>query len=134
MERKNIRYGMAILSLVLFAGAGPGLLLNTFSTFVKPIADELGVVRSQVALVYTIELLLGFVMTPVYGKLLSRANVRNLMLLCGGLCVCILLGYSFAHQLWQFYLLAAVFGLAYSGICFASFGTLITRWFAEKKN
>jgi len=134
MNRKNLRYGMVILSLFLFAGAGPGLLFNTFTAFVKPVSDGLGYARTQISLIYTIELLGAIALTPFYGRLFKRVNVRRMLLVCGGVCMGVLFGYSFSTKLWQLYLLAGIFGLAYNGISFAAFGTLAARWFTKKQN
>lgn len=131
---KKLFYGWVIVAAsVLVTAAGIGIYSMTNSAFLLPICEELGFSRGGYTLHRTIVTAVCALSIPIYGSLAGKYGVKKLMLLSVAGFAIAYLGYSISTKLWQFYLFAAVCGLATNGTSFLLVGTLINAWFEEKK-
>ena len=106
----------ALVSGALICGAGIGVISNSGGLFVRPVCESLGFSRGGFAAVSSISLAFSMITAIPFGRRLKKGNIRALLLLCAVVCCSVSAGYSFCEELWQFYLLAAVNGLAVNGI------------------
>lgn len=144
MEKKAVRsevralrkpfYGWVIVfcSIVLTA-LGIGMFTSTNSVFVIPVCESLGVARAEFTFYRTIVTMIGALSTPFYGKLIRRIGVQKVLLAGAIMLSTVAAGYSFATELWQFYLIAVVNGVFLNGINFMSVGVLVNNWFHGKR-
>ena len=133
-EKKKVFYGwIIVLAGCIITGAGVGIYNNCNGVFVKPVCDAMGFARGQFTLYSTISMLTSTLMMPFYGELFRKYGVKRFMLLSAVACGLVPIGYSFAGQLWHFYVLAFVNGLLVNGISMMVVGTLVSGWFRDKK-
>ncbi len=133
-KKSKLFYGWwIVLAGGLISGAGVGILINCSGVFIKPVTEALGYSRGGFTLYTTIQSIVAMVSVPIYGEIFRRFSIRKVMLIAATYCCAVYFCLSFATQLWHFYLLGAMYGLANSCITIMAVGTLINRWFYEKK-
>ena len=134
-EKKNkLFYGWIVVAAgAMVTGAGVGILLNCNGLFIKPVTDSLGFTRGAFTLYTTFQSLVTMVLAPFYGEIFKRFSIRKVMLAAATYCSIVYFMFSFATQLWHFYVLGTLYGLAASGTTIMAVGTLVNRWFLEKK-
>jgi len=130
---KSRRVALNVLALcftLALIGRGLG---ESFTVFLKPIAENFGWDRAQVVSVYSLTWLAGGLTAPVVGRLFDRYGPRTVyslgLLLLGGA----FLVASQAQALWQFQLsvgLAVGIGIAFIGNVPNSI--LLGRWFGRR--
>jgi MFS family permease len=121
--------GAVWLTLAIASG-----LYFSFPVFFVALLDEFGWSRGATAAAFSISSVIQGVLSPVVGMLVDRLGPRRIML--GGAAVlgvaCVLA--SRIGSLWSLYAVTGV--LAATGLCAVSWvpsGTLIARWFAERR-
>jgi MFS family permease len=121
--------GAVWLTLAIASG-----LYFSFPVFFVALLDEFGWSRGATAAAFSISSVIQGVLSPVVGMLVDRVGPRRIML--GGAAVlgvaCVLA--SRIGSLWSLYAVTGV--LAATGLCAVSWvpsGTLIARWFAERR-
>ncbi|KRR09640.1 permease [Bradyrhizobium jicamae] len=121
---------LALCFTLALLGRGLG---ESFTVFLKPIAENFGWDRAEVVSVYSLTWLAGGLMAPVVGRLFDRYGPRTVyslgLLLLGGA----FLGASHAQALWQLQLstgLAVGIGIAFIGNVPNSI--LLGRWFGPR--
>ena len=134
MERNRIFYGWVIVfcSVILLALA-LGMFSSTNSLFVIPICDSLGFSRGQFTLYRTVVTLVSAFLMPFYGRVIQKIGVKKVLFTGSLMLGIVTIGYSFAANLWHFYVLAFINGLFASSISFMSIGVLVNAWFDGKK-
>lgn len=131
---RKIFYGwIVVFSSSLLLALGLGMFVSTNSVFVKPICDSFGFARGEFTLYRTIVTLVGAVTMPFYGRLIQKIGAKKVLLIGAVTLSAVMFCYSFASQLWHFYLLAAINGLFFNGVSFMSVGVLVSAWFDGKK-
>ena len=121
--------GAVWLTLAIASG-----LYFSFPVFFVALLEEFGWSRGATAAAFSISSVIQGVLSPVVGMLVDRLGPRRIML--GGAVVlgvaCVLA--SRIGALWSLYAVIGV--LAATGLCAVSWvpsGTLIARWFAERR-
>jgi MFS family permease len=121
--------GAVWLTLAIASG-----LYFSFPVFFVALLEEFGWSRGATAAAFSISSVMQGVLSPVVGMLVDRVGPRRIML--GGAAVlgvaCVLA--SRIGALWSLYAVIGV--LAATGLCAVSWvpsGTLIARWFAERR-
>jgi MFS family permease len=133
-EGKKVFYGWKIVAAsTMILAVGLGLFNSTNSVFVKPICDSLGFGRSQFTLHRTIITLTSALIMPVYGRVIERFGVKQVLLVGAFMLSLVTIGYSLAEELWHFYLWAFVNGIFYNAVSFMVIGILVSYWFEDKR-
>ncbi len=131
---KKFFYGWVIVgaSFVVMA-LTMGIVTNCASLFVKPLCDDLGISRQAAGWITTIIYAGQLVAALFSGKIFSTVETRVVMKFCSiGLAVG-LLCYSFASQLWQFYLISALLGICLGWGHMVPLSMILGNWFHEKQ-
>lgn len=132
MENKKMHYAWLIfIACCAMSFVGLGLMVNTQGLFLVPIGKELKFSRSQLSLMLTIQGIAGMVAMPVVGKMFSK--IKSKYMLTGSFAI-IAGGYillSKCSQLYMFYLVAIVIGLAMPAAMIAP-SILLANWFEKK--
>lgn len=107
------------------------MIFNTWSIFVVPVSESLGVGTDAFAVMPSLIFLTCVVTAPLAGKLLDTFDAR--LVLTGA---CVLAGAtifccSFMTELWQLYAAGILEGLAGVVLMFLMLPTMVNRWFAK---
>lgn len=122
---------VAIASLGIF-GSGPGQS-HTFSVFIDPISQDLGISKATIATAYGAATLAAAFLLPQTGRLVDRFGARLAMIAISivlGLC-CMIFGAA-ANFLW----LAVAFGLLRffgQGSMMLGSANFVSQWFSRKR-
>jgi len=134
LGKKKIYYGWwVVFACFILMSSGMGILVNTFTIFLKPVIEDLNFSRSEFSLCFTIAHLAAMFITLFLGKLINKNNIRFIMLLS---CIGAGIGYIFysnAHSLIGFYLISILIGLAQAGMTIIPISIIISNWFVEKR-
>ena len=130
---KPARVALNVLALCFALSVLGRGLGESFTVFLKPIAESFGWDRAQVVSVYSLTALAGGLAAPLVGKLFDRSGPRTVyslgLLLLGGA----FLIAAHAYELWQFQLsvgLCVGIGIAFIGNVPNSI--LLGRWFGPR--
>ena len=131
---KKIFYGWYIVLagfIITFAGMG---VINAMSgPLLVPITEELGFSRGSFTFHRTILFLLGALFMPLYARLFERIGVKKVLLVSTVAVAVLIFSFSFATELWHFYVLAAINSVVVSGPSFLSVGYMISKWFDSRR-
>jgi len=127
-------YGWVIVVAgVLSLAVAMGMFFSTNSVFVIPVCESLGVSRSQYTMHRTIMTLTSACLLPYYGRLMRSIGPKKI-LIAGAVALSVFTyGYSFATNIWHFYIFAFLNGLFVNAISFLVIGILLSNWFTDKK-
>lgn len=101
--------------------------------FIKPVTEELGVDRAVFSGVTTISSIGVIIGSAFVGKIFKKFPLKTVVAVsCLIVCVC-LAGFGFSTQMWQFYVLGSIMGLAFAGLTTIPISILINNWFGVKK-
>ena len=131
---KRVFYGWAVVaasSVAVFTQApmyGP-----VISVFVKPIGDELGWSRGEIAVAFTGGSLVGMGLAALVGKQLDRYGARATVIVAGMIVAAALVGLALMQEVWQFWLL---FGsgraAALAGVHLGT-SVAVVNWFVRRR-
>ena len=131
----KIFYGWwIVLILSILTTYGAGVFYYGFSTFVKPIVNELGWSMAVVSGAFSLYRLEAGIAAPILGYLLDRMGPRRLVF-SGGLVT----GWGFiylshVHTVWHFYAAIIIISLGFSAFGGVAVGNpLIGKWFVKKR-
>src|SRR4051794_849441 len=130
---KPARVALNVLALCFMLSVLGRGLGESFTVFLKPIAESFGWDRAQVVSVYSLSALAGAVGAPLIGRLFDRSGPRavysiGLALLGGAFLVA-----AHARQLWQFQLsLGVCVGIGIAFIGNVPNTILLGRWFGPR--
>ena len=130
---KPARVALNVLALCFMLSVLGRGLGESFTVFLKPIAESFGWDRAQVVSVYSLSALAGAIGAPLIGRLLDRSGPRTVysigLLLLGGA----FLIAARAQHLWQFQLsLGICVGLGIAFIGNVPNSILLGRWFGPR--
>lgn len=133
-ERLNMqgltRYhvGIIITGCLLCFGTGT-LVFNSWSVFMVPVSQELGISTGLFSLQPSVIYLSCALFSPAAGHLIERFDLKAVLTgasIAGAMCVALC---SRCTHLWQFVALGVVEGFACSVLLFLMLPDLISRWF-----
>jgi MFS family permease len=127
----SLRDGWPILLACLVCQMGLGLGGYVFATFLKPIVLEMGWSRTAFSAAGGPLLLALALASPLVGTLTERVGARTVFALGITLVAVALVLLSFMTQLWHFYVLGLVLGVAITGLGDIPVGAVVTRWFGR---
>ena len=134
----NRRGGLFYGWVIVFAGclimaSVMGIVYNCFSQFIKPVCADLGFTRQAMSFNQTLISLIQVAVGFVWGGILSRVRVKPLMLFWAVVGPAAFFCYSFANNIWLFYVISAVMSLTMSMLTLLPLSYMISNWFVEKK-
>ena len=122
---------VAVAAVMMFA-SGPGQSY-TFSVFLDPIGEDLGVSKASIATAYAIATLVAAFLLPRMGKLLDHMGPRKMLMIVSAVLglACLFFGAA-ANFLW----LAAGFAMLRfmgQGATMMGAANLVSHWFAKRR-
>lgn len=119
--------------LMIFPG---GLLSYTAGLFLYPVCEEFGFATSVYSLTLTIAAAVNALTSAFLVQYLSKNSARSMKIImavsafitCGGF-ACM----GFCTQLWQFFVMSAVWNLGYNMLTYVPVGMIVSNWFVEKR-
>jgi len=131
---KQLYYGWAIVGTSVAASfAQVAMYGPVLSVFVKPIGDETGWSRADIAWAFTIGSLGGSVVSAIIGHYVDKYGARMAVVISGLIITAVLVGLALMQEVWQFWVL---FGTgrtaALAGINLGT-GVGIANWFVRKR-
>ena len=80
MKQKKLYYGwVVVVGCFLLLAFGIGIGYSCFSLYIKPICEDMGYSRTQVALVQTISFTCSFVLSFFSGKIFKKFGVKTML-------------------------------------------------------
>lgn len=133
--RKKLEFQkwVVLAACFLIMAVAFSIVNNITTLFLDPVTKDLGVSNSAFSLIFTIGALITSLMSPIVGQLVTKINIKIIMsvgaLLAGVGFFC----YSFAKQIWVFYLIAIIVAIGISCLTTIPIATTLTHWFKDKK-
>lgn len=135
-KSKGLFYGWVIVAAgCLVMAVVMGIVYNCFSQFIKPVCEELGFTRQAMSMNQTISSLTQVVVALVWGRVLARFNKKldKLMLFLAVLGPAAYFCFSFASQIWMFYVISAIMSIVMNMVTTLPLAYILSNWFEEKR-
>lgn len=127
--RGGFHYAYAIVASCIAMTCLPcALVLSCAGIFFTPVSTFFGVPKATFTLYFSIVNLAMMVTLPVWGKVLSKTDLRASLSVAAVLCGAGLLGMSACGAMWQFYVCGAVLGAGVAPFIYLAVPTLINAW------
>jgi MFS family permease len=129
-----VYYGWGIVGTsVVVSFAQVAMYGPVLSVFVKPIGDDTGWSRGEIALAFTIGSLGGSFASSIVGRYVDKYGTRMAVVISGLIITAVLIGLALMQEVWHFW---ALFGVgrtaALAGINLGT-GVGIANWFVRKR-
>lgn len=132
MKQKIYPGWWIVLTCVVLMGMVYAPMLTLPGVFTVPVTGDFGISRTTFNLHISICSLSSTVAAVVGGKAFDRYSPRALMALFTVLTGLCFLAYSFARNVYHFYVISGVFGFAGRFLSFVPVSILITNWFGPR--
>ncbi len=99
----------------------------------EPVREDFGWTKTQVTWIITIYWIVSGFSSPIIGRLIDTHGARKVMLFTATLNGACLLALGSVNTLWQFYLAYGVKAIAHAGIGLVAIGSIVSKWFIEKR-
>jgi len=132
-KESKLFYGWAIVLGCMMLSAGGGILSSVISVFTKPVSEALGVDRSLFTLYTTINLLATMLVLPAAPNLFKKLRFKTLVLSGAFVTGAAIFCFSFAENVYAFYVISAVAGV---GACFMNAVPIViltSNWFVKSR-
>lgn len=126
-------YGWFIVGILFVISIIDGGFTYTFSTFLKPLTEDFGWSRAETATAFSLYLLIGGLVLPVWGWLVDRIGARWVFLLSSLIDGIALMFLSTVQDLYSYYGWYLLLGVGLAGIGPMPVGKIITQWFVAKR-
>jgi sugar phosphate permease len=127
-------YGWWILAAAVAAMAvGEGIAFSSFGLFVQPLEDEFSWMRAEVALGFSVSLLLSGIVAPWVGRAIDRFGIRRIILIGTPLTAGSYMLLATVDSLWEWYTFLAINAVVRQTISYIPFQVLIARWFGRRR-
>lgn len=126
-------YGWFIVVILFFVSIIDGGFTYTFSTFLKPLTEEFGWSRAETATAFSLYLLIGGLILPVWGWLVDHIGARWVFLLSAIIDGVALFFLSAIQNLSGYYAWYLLLGIGLAGIGPMPVGKVVTQWFVAKR-
>lgn len=138
MKEKLIRgkvfYGWYIVAAGFIIMATAWIVVfNTSSLFIKPISESLGFTRSQISVTITIRSACQMMVALFSGKILTKFNIKKLMVVGTITLFLSIFSYSLVSSLIMFYLLSAIASISVSFMGILPLALILNNWFNTKQ-
>ena len=132
-KKRGPHYAYAIVASCIAMTCLPcALVLSCAGIFFTPVSTFFGVSKATFTLYFSIVNLAMMVTLPVWGKVLSRTDLRGSLSAAAVLCGAGLVGMSRCGAMWQFYFCGAVLGAGVAPFIYLAVPTLINAWCIKK--
>ena len=134
LQKRRIFFGWVVVAFgILVMSVTHGVVQNCFSLYIKPVTEALGFTRQGFSVCQTLTNVIYMGIALFSGKIFERFKVLGLMRIA-----CIVLPaayfcYSLCTQLWMFYAVSVVVGVATSFLTFLPFTLIISNWFEDRR-
>lgn len=131
---KQLYYGWGIAATTLLISfASAPMYGAVLSIWVKPIGDDMGWSRTEIAFAFTVGSFLGSMLTSAMGPILDRHGARTVTVVAGVIIASMLVGLALMQAPWQMWIFfGAGRGAAIAGIQFGS-TVALANWFVHKR-
>lgn len=125
---------MAAVSFVGLAFGQTAMVFLTLGVFMKPLNQEFGWSRGQVAIALSVGALVLLFTTPVVGRFIDRRGPRKVMLpSMAGLGILLCSMYFLTNSLIHFYVMFAIIGVVGAAANNVSYVRVLAAWFARSR-
>lgn len=132
-KKHGFHYAYAIVASCIAMTCLPcALVLSCAGIFFTPVSAFFGVPKATFTLYFSIVNLAMMVTLPVWGKLLSKLDMRVSLSVAAVLCGAGLIGMSMCQAMWQFYVCGAVLGAGVAPFIYLAVPTLINAWCVKR--
>ena len=129
----GFHYAFAIVAACIAMTCLPcALVLSCAGIFFTPVSAFFGVPKATFTLYFSIVNLAMMVTLPIWGKVLSKTDLRASLSVAAVLCGAGLLGMSACQAMWQFYVCGAVLGAGVAPFIYLAVPTLINAWCVKR--
>ena len=129
----GFHYAYAIVAACIAMTCLPcALVLSCAGIFFTPVSTFFGVPKATFTLYFSIVNLAMMVTLPIWGKIMSKTDLRASLSVAAVLCGAGLLGMSACQAMWQFYVCGAVLGAGVAPFIYLAIPTLINAWCAKR--
>lgn len=133
-EKRKFQYKWVIFAVsILMVLTSLGFCSSSKDLYLSAITEALDIERSGFALNDSIRFIATAVVNLFFGALVARFGAKKLVLAGFGALIASCLTYSFATQLWQFYIGGALLGIGLSWCTTTMVGYVVGKWFASNK-
>ena len=129
----GFHYAYAIVAACIAMTCLPcALVLSCAGIFFTPVSSFFGVPKATFTLYFSIVNLAMMVTLPIWGKVMSKTDLRVSLSVAAVLCGAGLLGMSACQAMWQFYVCGAVLGAGVAPFIYLAIPTLINAWCVKR--
>lgn len=134
--KKSIRPWLAAAGSFLLLFTSVGLGANGMTLFYIPVAADLGFTQTGFSLYYTIALLSGMLVYPLFGRFYTKhpEKMKLSMLIAGVITLLCFFLYSRSNTLMEFYIISVFRGVCNSALSTVPATMIINSWFSEKRS
>ena len=131
-KQKSIYPWWVFIATCLISIIGFGLLVNTIGLFFEPVSKSFGVGRASVSLMGTFQNAAAAITLIFAGKIMSKVNLRWLLVACFSIIALSMLSLTQAHSLVHFYIAWVIIGICQPIAITLSIPVLLGNWFNQK--
>jgi len=134
MKQGKMHYAWMILAACCALQGGTlGLIQNTVGLFYLPVCQELGFELGEFTFHATLKGLASCAVLPLVVPLLRRGNIRVTLTIALVIMTLCTMSMSLLSQLWQWYIVGVVQGIAGAVLNGVTIPVLLGNWFRQKK-
>jgi len=135
METKQkLFYGWVIVFAgILIMATVIGIGWNCFGQFIKPVCADMGFSRQAMSTNMTLLSFSQMFVNFSWGYILKHFSLKKIMRVGAIVFPTAYFCYSFATQLWMFYICSIVVGVTMSMLTTLAFSVILSNWFYEKR-
>lgn len=131
-SKRPIFYGWIIVAIIFLATIASSVQLNpTIGVFIKPITEEFGWTRSQMAGAVTVGTILGGILAIFMGRIVDRFGPRWVLFTAFLTMGSMMLLMSKIEYLWHFYAITIVTRMTLQGVINLTCQTVVSKWFVK---
>lgn len=127
--RSGFHYAyLIVLSGIVITCVPCALVLSCAGIFFTPVSAFFGVSKATYSLYFSILNVAMMVALPVAGRLMERLDMRLVLSACVVMAGVGLMAFSTFNEMWQFYVVGAVLGLALAPLLYLAVPALVNAW------
>lgn len=133
IKKGGFHYAFLIVATGIVITCVPcAIVLSCAGIFFTPLANYFGVPLASASMNFSIMSIAMMISLPIAGRLMNKVDLRIVLSACVALCSAVLIFFSFAGALWQFYVGNFILGLAIAPLIYLSIPTLINAWCVKR--